>query len=141
METTYKSKIDIGLTFPIFIVLFGVGGLMVFMRVWAGLAIILLLLTFIIHMLLTTQYKIIGKSLRIKSGIFVNKSVSIDTIRTITETNSILSSPANSLDRLELRYNKFERIIISPKDKDGFIKILSELNPNIEIQLKNEKYN
>jgi hypothetical protein len=139
METTYKSKIDIGLTFPIFIVLFGVGGLMVFMRVWAGFAIILLLLTFIIHMLLTTQYKIVGKSLRIKSGIFVNKSVSIDTIRKITETNSILSSPANSLDRLELRYNKFERIIISPKDKDGFIKILSELNPNIEIQLKNEK--
>lgn len=139
METTYKSKIDIGLTFPIFIVLLGVGGLMAFLRVWAGFAIILLLLTFMIHMLLTTQYKITGKFLRIKSGIFVNKSVNIDTIRKITETNSILSSPANSLDRLELRYNKFDRIIISPKDKDSFINILSELNPNIEVQLKNEK--
>lgn len=138
METTYKSKIDIGLTFPIFMVLFGVGVLMVFMRAWAGFAIILLLLTFIIHMLLTTQYKIIGKTLRIKSGIFVNKSVSIDTIRKIIETNSMISSPANSPDRLELRYNKFERIIISLKDKDGFIKKLSELNPSIEVQLKNE---
>ncbi len=90
-------------------------------------------------MLLTTQYKITGKTLRIKSGIFVNKSVSIDTIRKIIETSSILSSPANSLDRLELRYNNFERIIISPKDKAGFIKALSELNQSIEVQLKNEK--
>ena len=139
METTYKSKIDIGLMFPIFMVLFGVGILMVFIRAWAGLVIILLLMTFIIHMLLTTQYKIIGNTLRIKSGIFVNKSVSINTIRKITETTSILSSPANSLDRLELRYNKFERIIISPKDKAGFIQTLSELNQSIEVQLKNEK--
>ena len=121
METTYKSKIDIGLIFPIFMILFGVGILMVFMRAWAGLVIILLLLTFIIHMLLTTQYKVIGKILRIKSGIFVNKSVNIDTIRKISETNSILSSPANSLDRLELRYNKFERIIISPEDKGDYL--------------------
>lgn len=139
MEATYKSKIDIGLFFPIFMVLFGAGILMFFMRAWAGLVIILLLLTFIIHMLLTTQYKINGKTLRIKSGIFVNKSVNIDTIRKITETSSVLSSPANSLDRIELRYNKFERIIISPKDKAGFIKTLSELNQSIEVQLKNEK--
>jgi len=55
------------------------------------------------------------------------------------ETNSLESSPAYSLDRLELRYNKFERIIISPKDKDGFIKILSELSPNIEVQFKNTR--
>lgn len=139
METTYKSKIDIGVMFPIFMVLFGVGVLMVFIRAWVGLTIILLLFTFIIHMLLTTQYKIIGKTLIIKSGIFVNKSVNIDTIRKITETNSMVSAPANSLDRLELNYNKFERIIISPKDKNGFIKFLSELNPNIKVQLKNEK--
>jgi hypothetical protein len=139
METTYKSKIDIGLMLPIFIVLFGVGVLMGFMRAWAGIAIILLLLTFAIYVLLTTQYKIIGKTLRIKSGIFVNKAISIDTIRMITETNSTLSSPANSLDRIELRYNKFEKIIISPKDKDGFIKKLFEINPGIEVQLKNEK--
>lgn len=139
METTYKSKIDIGLILPIFIVLFGVGVLLVFIRAWVGFAIILLLLTFMIHMLLTTQYKIVGKTLRIKSGIFVNKSVNIDTISKISETDSILSSPANSLDRLELRYNKFERIIISPKDKDGFINILSELNPSIEVQLRNAR--
>lgn len=88
-------------------------------------------------MILTTHYIIDGRTLRIKSGIFVNRLVNIDTIRMITQTNSLESSPANSLDRLELRYNKFERIIISPKDKDGFIKKLSELNPNIEVQLKN----
>jgi len=77
--------------------------------------------------------------LRIKSGIFVNKLVPIDTIHKITETDSLESSPANSLDRLELRYNKFERIIISPKDKINFIKKLTELNTEIEVRLKNEK--
>jgi len=139
METTYKSKIDIGLMFPIFIIIFGVGVFIAFLSVWIGLVIISLLLTFIIHMILTTYYIIDGKSLRIKSGIFVNKLVPIDTIHKITETDSLESSPANSLDRLELRYNKFERIIISPKDKINFIKKLTELNTEIEVRLKNEK--
>lgn len=137
MKTTYKSKIDSGLMLPIFIIIFGVGALIVFLRIWIGLVVISMVLAFIIHMILTTHYIIDGRTLRIKSGIFVNRLVNIDTIRMITQTNSLESSPANSLDRLELRYNKFERIIISPKDKDGFIKKLSELNPNIEVQLKN----
>lgn len=136
MQTTYKSKIDIGLIFPIFIITFGIGAFIAFLKVWIGLVIIALLLIFIIHMILTTYYIIDGKVLRIKSGIVVNKLVNIDSISKITETNSLESSPANSLDRLELRYNKLERIIISPKDKDGFIKNMSELNPNIEVQFK-----
>jgi len=56
METTYKSKIDIGLMFPIFIIIFGVGVFIAFLSVWIGLVIISLLLTFIIHMILTTYY-------------------------------------------------------------------------------------
>jgi ABC-type bacteriocin/lantibiotic exporter with double-glycine peptidase domain len=136
MDITYNSKIDRGIILPILVVLFVVGLFMTLMKIWIGFLVILLLLTFIIHMLLTTQYKIVGRTLKVKSGVFVNKVVNIDTISKIIETNSTLSSPANSLDRLELRYNKFERIIISPKDKNGFIKTLSELKPDIDIQLK-----
>jgi hypothetical protein len=138
MDKTYKSKIDRGIILPILLVLL-VGVFMTLMKIWVGLLVILLLLTFIIHMLLTTQYKIVGRTLKVKSGVFVNKVVSIDAISKILDTNSKLSSPANSLDRLELRYNKFDRIIISPKDKDGFIKTLYELKPDIDIHLKNDK--
>jgi hypothetical protein len=138
MDKTYKSKIDRGIILPILLVLL-VGVFMTLMKIWVGLLVILLLLTFIIHMLLTTQYKIVGRTLKVKSGVFVNKVVSIDAISKILDTNSKLSSPANSLDRLELRYNKFDRIIISPKDKDGFIKTLYELKPDIDIHFKNEK--
>ena len=139
METIYKSKIDAGLMTPIFIVVIAVGILMLIIRAWAGIAVVFMLTTLIIHMLLTTQYKIVGKTLKIKSGIFVNKLVNIDSIRSISETNSLLSSPANSTDRLELKYNKFESIIVSPKDKDSFIKNLLELNPRIEVQLKSAR--
>jgi hypothetical protein len=139
MEITYKSKIDIEIFLPIMLVLFVVGLFMTLMKIWVGLLVILLLLTYIIHMLLTTQYQFIGRILKVKSGLFFNKVISIDTISKIIETKSKLSSPANSLDRLELRYNKFYSIIISPKDKVGFLKTLSELKPDIDILFKNDK--
>lgn len=50
------------------------------------------------------------------------------------ETKSPLSSPATSLDRLEIMYNKNESIIISPKDRTGFINELKTINPGIEVE-------
>ncbi|MFC3199468.1 PH domain-containing protein [Parapedobacter deserti] len=51
----------------------------------------------------------------------------------IEETRTLISAPAPSLDRLEIFYNKFDSIVISPKDKQGFIADLLKLNPEIEV--------
>lgn len=44
----------------------------------------------------------------------------------------MLSSPALSLDRLEVFYNKFDSVIISPQNKEDFIVALQNINPAIE---------
>lgn len=54
-------------------------------------------------------------------------------IRKIEETRNPISAPAPSLNRLEIFYNRFDSIVISPKDKPEFIANLIKLNPEIEV--------
>jgi hypothetical protein len=39
------------------------------------------------------------------------------------------------LDRLVIKYNKFDEIYISPKDKQLFVNELIKINPNIEVKI------
>ena len=88
---------------------------------------------------LQIKYKIDGENLNISCGIFGNQNIDINTIIKISETNDVSSSPAASIDRLEIRYNENETVLVSPKNKKGFIMNLLEINPNIEVNYrKNE---
>jgi hypothetical protein len=79
-----------------------------------------------------TTYTVEGENLTVKSGVFYNKTISINTIRKVVETRNPLSSPAASLDRIEIFYNKFDTIILSPKEKAEFLNHLLQINPQIE---------
>jgi hypothetical protein len=109
---------------------------MLYDRIWVGSIIIGIATLFISHLLLTTYYVISGDKLIIKSGLFFNLNLNIEDIKRISETDDLVSSPALSTDRLEILYNKFDVVLISPKDKQGFIEELGKLNPQIEIRLK-----
>lgn len=76
------------------------------------------------------------KSLIILSGLFFKKSIEIDSIKRVEDSNSLLSAPAMSMKRLEIIYNKFDSILISPKDKEGFVVALQEVKPEIIYQRK-----
>lgn len=132
--TTYRSKIGLEIVIPISIVIAGTASLMVYQKIWFGLMPVFLLVVFIVHMFLTTYYVIADGELIIKCGFLNRKTVDINTIRKISATNLALSSPATSLDRIELLYNKFDSVLISPKDKEGLLKKLLEINPSIEIK-------
>ena len=134
--TTYKSKIGLGLIIPISITVGGTGILMAYEKVWLGLAIILLVVAFIVHMFVTTYYQIDNRTLKIRCGFFFKKSINIDTIKEIKETRNPISSPATSLDRIVIIYNKFDAVIISPRDKEGFINYLTSINSSIKVTLK-----
>ena len=136
--TRYNSKIGIGILLFLIIVLGGVSIPMIINKIWIGLAVILLVIGFIGYIFTTTYYLIEDKDLIIKSGFMVNKTISIDTIRKISESNNPLSSPANSLDRLEINYSRNGTILISPKNKAGFLNQIIEINPKIELKIKNE---
>jgi hypothetical protein len=87
----------------------------------------ILLVLFLLSKAVT--YKIEGENL-----IIWHTNIEIKSIRKIYRTNNPLSSPALSLDRLAIVYNKFDEILISPKERNEFIDELLKINPSIEIQ-------
>lgn len=132
----FKSKISI---LPILFLNVIFGGVLIkllYEKVWGVSAFLVLIIIFIGHIFLNTFYSIEGKKLRIKCGFLIDYIVDVQQIKRISETGSLMSSPALSLDRLEILYNKFDTAIISPKDKLGFIETIKKINPEIEVIVK-----
>ncbi len=134
---TYPSKISYGLLLCILLVLIFPFFLTSKHTVGFNAAFITIILTvvgsfaFVLHLFFTTKYTIEQETLSIKSGILVNDTLNILSIKSINNTKSILSSPAASFDRILIKYNKYDEVIISPKNKLEFIKHLKTINPNI----------
>ena len=131
----YKSKIGLELSIPLFVVFGGSTILMIFGGAWLGLLIIFPPLAFILHMVFTTYYTIDGDILKVNCG-FTKQIVNIKTIRKISDDMNWISAPALSLDRLELFFNTYDGVVVSPKDKIGFIKELLVVKPDIELHLR-----
>jgi hypothetical protein len=137
MSIVFKSKIGLELLIPLLVVF----GTVLFLTIfepsgWIGIAILSPVILFVVHMFMTTYYVIKENSLIIKCGFLYNKTVSIDKIIEISETNNPISSPATSLDRIEIRYEEFNTVIISPKKKKEFIREIIKLNPSIEVKFR-----
>lgn len=82
-----------------------------------------------------TFYIIKGKELKIKAGFIRLKTINIESIRKISNIKSIVSAPASSFDRIEIKFNKFDEIAISPKHKKKFVQDLLEINPEILVEI------
>lgn len=101
-------------------------------------AILMLVTTIVIVLLATlffgTKYIIEGEELIVYGGIY-KKRIDIKQIRSLHPLKNPLSAPAMSIDRIEITYNITfsEVILVSPKDKEGFVKKLLEINPNIKL--------
>ncbi len=129
----FKSKIDwwfgLILVYPIFLSITAL-----LEGEWIGLLGLAGVVGFILILSKTTQYIINENQLIVKSTWIVNERIDISKIKKIEKSNSILSSPALSLDRLLVRYNKYDEVLISPKEKKEFIDELLKINPTIEIK-------
>jgi len=79
-----------------------------------------------------TGYEISDDELKIRCGPF-RQRIPLQEIKEIKKTRSPLSSPACSLDRMEIKYGKSKRLMISPADKEGFIKMLTGRVPQIHL--------
>lgn len=107
------------------------------MQAWGGLSVLIAAAIFTGYTFLTTYYTITGSVLQVRSGFLINRSIDIATVKTIIHTHSMLSAPALSMDRLEVTYNTYDSIVISPKDKESFIAALKAVNNAIEVKLGN----
>lgn len=90
------------------------------------LALLLVLLVFalVASTFLYTYYEVDRDTLTVRSGPF-RWRVPLDAIDSVKPTRSPLSSPALSLDRLDIRYGK-RRIMVSPADRRGFLKAIGQ---------------
>jgi hypothetical protein len=127
----YKSKVDwwlgLVLVYPIFRSVASI-----IEGEWIGYIGIALCLLFIVFISKSTRYIISENHLIVKCMFIVNDKIEISKIRKIEKTNSILSSPALSLDRIAIKFNKYDEVYISPKERQAFIDDLLKINPEIE---------
>jgi hypothetical protein len=79
-----------------------------------------------------TGYEISDDELKIRCGPF-RQRIPIQEIREIKKTRNPLSAPACSLDRMEINHGRSKRVMISPADKEGFIKLLVGKSPQINL--------
>jgi hypothetical protein len=81
----------------------------------------------------STRYTISATSLHIRCLPFYNKIIEMTAITKVAVTRNLISSPAPSLDRIEVYFGKYDSIVISPKDKLQFMEDLKKANPSIHL--------
>ena len=138
---TYKSKF--GFEIMIFLTLL-FGGIILFMTyqkesfkvILSVGGIFIVVYGLFLYLNFSTEYTITETGiLKVKCGFFYNKDFDINKIKSVANTGNLMSSPAPSLDRIELTYGTFDIIVISPKDKNEFARELTKVNPKIENKL------
>jgi hypothetical protein len=127
----YKSKIGKGMVSILIVIHTACSLLMLFDDSWPGILVITPAFALVGYTLATTYYVIEGEVLRVRSGLFYNKTFDIKSFRKVVKTNSAITAPAASNDRLELFFNGYDSVVISPKDKEAFIVHLRSINPDI----------
>ena len=129
----FRSKID---AWILVVLVIAMAGLMsTFVVVMSGpsagreLLIVTLLSVFgvalILSVLMGTHYTVADGEIRIVSGPF-RWTVRVAEILDIQDSRNPLSSPALSLDRLRITYGHGKYVLVSPADKDGFLKAIEQ---------------
>lgn len=135
---THQSKIDkIYWVILLFFVVMAVYGIII--QEWLMAIISTISSAYFCLIFFTMRYVIDDEYLLIRTKFFPSQKVALQDIRKIEESNSILAAPAFSFDRLEIIYNKYDSILVSPENKEQFIADLLNVNPEIEIKYKKKK--
>ena len=130
MRKVFKSKVDWWLI-AIILIVFAYPIVDGMMTKQYGLSItMLVVLGLIAFMFSKIKYEIDEKILKIWWI-----KVEIHTIRKIYKTRNPLTFPALSLDRIAIVYNKYDEVLISPKDKKKFVEALLKINPTILVEI------
>lgn len=134
MRRTYKSKVEKPVLIPLAVVLVAIGIWLLREGVWLGAAAVGVVLAFLAYLYYSTAYELTANNtLRIRIGFFYNKEIYIRSIKKIRPTRNAFASPALSGDRIEIQFNRYERVLISPEEKTEFISRLQEANPRINV--------
>ena len=141
----YRSKFGweilliIGLTFGFIVTLMAYQGIL--KDAWHHSIIAMAIVSgFFLYLNYATSYIVTEDGyLKVVCGVFINLKIRINTVKKITKTRRFIGSPAPSMDRLLISYGDSGEVIISPQNKEEFVRDLMELNPNIQNHLSENK--
>ncbi len=134
MDRVFKSKV--GWWYHLILLIMIVSTILVFVKgELVGMAIFLLITLQCIHMLLSTWYKITADgNLIVHCSIFPEKQIAISEISAVEATVMPVSSYALSLDRLIIYKGEVQWLLVSPENKQEFVRLLRKYNPAIQIK-------
>ena len=129
---TFKSAVDLWLLVIVALVViisFGVSIRLVLQSSPAGylrvIGVMIVGIGLPLWLLYSTRYVVIDEVLQIQSGPF-KWTIPITSISQVVETNNPLSSPALALQRFEITYGESKTVMVSPKDRKGFLEAIGQ---------------
>ncbi len=131
--STYPSAISWGIWIPVYALILGQG--IFFSQEMNPLFIIFhfALAALIYFFVVRIKYTLDDVHLRIYMGPFLYRSIEIQSIRKMEKSNNPLSSPAASLRRIAIHYNKWGYVLISPRDRERFMEDVWKRKAQLEI--------
>ncbi len=129
----FKSKIGPEIFIPVAIVLLLVT-LISIRYAFAGTGICSLVIVYCIVILSRTDYTITTENTLVIRCITVKNTIDIADITSIRSSRELSNAPALSLDRLEIKF-KNDYVLVSPKDKMGFVNAIKQINSNVDVNL------
>ena len=105
---------------------------------WPAIGIVVVTYAFVEWIFHSTYYTVDQDYLRIRCGPF-RWRVLISEIESISPSDSVLSSPALSLDRLRVNYRGGRSVLVSPGDRASFVDALRSVNAGIEVSAKDAR--
>ncbi|MDH6358788.1 PH domain-containing protein [Parabacteroides sp. PF5-9] len=137
MEREFKSKI--GWWYHFLIILIIGGCIVAFLSTNIGAMIgMLLIAALALHAMMNTYYRITTDGTLIAHcSIFPEKKIAIADIQALESTVMPMFSYALSMERIMIWIDDKPWMMVSPKEKQDFVKALRKINPNIVIKKDN----
>jgi hypothetical protein len=137
-QFTYPSAISWGIWIPVYALILGQG--IFFSQEMNPLFIIFhfALAVLIYFFVVRIKYTLDDQHLRIYMGPILYRSIEIQSIRKMEKSNNPLSSPAASLRRIAIHYNKWGYVLISPRDRESFIEEVWKRKAQLEINAQKD---
>ena len=133
MRIVYKSKVSACIYFVYGVSILSIMPIFLIEFSWVAVIITLLLIAVETVAFFGLRYTINEHTLEVKMMLFFKKTYSIDDITSISKTDSILSAPAASFDRISIDFKDGTSLVLSPKRKEEFIADLRGINERINV--------
>lgn len=103
---------------------------------WVSVVVVVVVWAFIASLIWPLYYEITPTELIVRGGL-LHWEIPLSSIQQVLPTHNMLASPALSLDRLRIEYSQKDKtrfMLISPKDKSGFLRNLAQNAGDFELR-------